>query len=93
MEFEWDHSKALANLEKHGISFEEASDVFSDWMSSTVVDPEHSTGESRLLIFGRTKSGKSVVVSFTERGDILRIISARRMSRRETNAYELGPYE
>ena len=90
MEFEWDSRKALLNLDKHAISFEEATDVFDDDLSSTVADPDHSSKEARFLIFGLSKQQSHLVVSFTDRGDRIRIISARRMSRREIGAYEQG---
>ena len=88
MEFEWDPAKALSNQKKHGISFEEATGVFDDNLSSTVLDPDHSVSEFRFLIFGLSKFGKYLVVSFTERNDRIRIISARCMSRHEIRAYE-----
>lgn len=88
MDFEWDPEKAEDNLAKHGVSFAEATEVFGDDLSSTVADPEHSHGERRYLIFGRSRSGKYLVVSFAERGDTLRLISARVMTRRERKAYE-----
>ena len=55
MEFEWDSRKALQNIEKHAISFEEATDVFDDDLSSTTADPDHSSSEDRFLIFGLSK--------------------------------------
>lgn len=88
MEFEWDRGKARANKRRHGVSFTEASEVFADTLSSTVSDPDHSEEEERFVIFGRSVDGKYLVVSFTERGDRIRIISARTMTRRERLAYE-----
>ena len=88
MDFEWDESKADANKRKHGVTFSEATEVFGDELSSFVVDPNHSSGEERLLLFGRTESRKHLVVSFTERAEIVRIISARRMTPSERKAYE-----
>ena len=88
MDFEWDPEKAEDNLAKHGVSFAEATEIFGDDLSSTAADPEHSHGERRYLIFGRSRSDKYLVVSFTERGDTLRLISARAMTRRERKAYE-----
>ena len=88
MEFEWDVTKASQNIEKHGVSFEEGTDVFDDDLSLTVPDPDHSEDENRYLIFGRSKQQNHLVVSFTDRGDRIRIISARRMSRQEIRAYE-----
>ena len=88
MEFEWDPAKARENLEKHGVSFEEATTVFRDPLSSTAGDPDHSADELRFLIFGLSGGSRNLVVSFTERGDRIRIISARPMTRREIDAYE-----
>ncbi|MDH4323904.1 MAG: BrnT family toxin [Betaproteobacteria bacterium] len=88
MIFEWDPEKARENEQKHGISFAEASQVFDDDHSSTVQDPDHSVDEARYLIFGASKQGKHLVVSYTERGDRIRLISARQMTARERRAYE-----
>lgn len=86
--FEWDPDKARENEQKHGVSFLEASQVFDDDHSSTVQDPDHSVDEARYLIFGGSKQGKYLVVSYTERGDRIRLISARQMTARERKAYE-----
>jgi uncharacterized DUF497 family protein len=86
--FEWDSDKARDNEQKHGVSFLEASEVFDDDHSSTVRDPDHSADEARYLIFGASKQGKHLVVSYTERGDRIRLISARAMTSRERRAYE-----
>jgi uncharacterized DUF497 family protein len=88
MNFEWDPAKARANESKHGVSFFEACEVFDDDHSSAVPDPDHSTDEGRSLIFGVSKGGKYLVVSYTERGDRIRLISARSMTPRERKAYE-----
>ena len=88
MDFEWDESKADANKTKHGVTFWEATEAFSDELSSFVVDPDYSTGEERFLLFGQTKNRKYLVVSFTERAEVVRIISARRMTPSERRAYE-----
>ena len=88
LEFEWDPRKARANQRKHGVSFEEATDVFSDNLSSTASDPDHSEGELRFVIFGRTKTDRYLVVGFTERDDRIRLISARLMMPSERQAYE-----
>ena len=86
--FEWDPDKARDNEQKHGVSFLEASEVFDDDHSSTVQDPDHSVGGARYLVFGASKQGKHLVVSYTERGDRIRLISARQMTARERRAYE-----
>jgi uncharacterized protein len=88
MDFEWDERKALANQKKHGVSFLEASEVFADELSSCVHDPDHSEEEERFLLFGVSMKGNFLVVSFTERAETIRIISARTMTRQERNAYE-----
>lgn len=86
--FEWDPEKARENEQKHGVAFSEATEVFSDDNSSTVPDPDHSTGEERYIIFGATKQGRHLVVSYTEREERVRLISARQMTPRERRAYE-----
>jgi len=86
--FEWDTGKAAANLGKHGVSFDEAATVFADVLSATARDPDHSRGESRLLTFGMSSTGRILVVSHTDRGAIIRIISARPATRYERKIYE-----
>ena len=88
MDFEWDETKARSNQRKHGVSFLEATEVFSDDYSSCVHDPDHSYDEERYLLFGVSLKGNHLVISFTEKLDIIRIISARPMTRQERNAYE-----
>jgi uncharacterized DUF497 family protein len=77
-----------ANLAKHGVGFEEASTIFRDPLSLTIPDPEHSLSEERYITMGRAVTGKLLVVVHTERGDNIRIINARRASRRERKVYE-----
>ena len=72
------------NLAKHGIPFEEAATVFGDPFSATIFDPAHSQTEDRFIILGRSHLDKLLVVVHTERGDNIRIISARRASRART---------
>jgi uncharacterized DUF497 family protein len=86
--FEWDHKKATANLRKHQVSFLEAVSVFYDPMSATGDDPEHSIDEQRFVTFGISASGRLLVVAHTERGDAIRIISARLATRAERGIYE-----
>jgi uncharacterized DUF497 family protein len=86
--FEWDTAKVAANLRKHGVSFDEASSVFADVLSATAHDPDHSRGESRLLTFGMSGAGRILVVSHTDCGAIIRIISARPATRHERKIYE-----
>lgn len=89
--FEWDQEKAESNLEKHGVSFEEAATAFGDTLSITITDPAHSEGEIRYLLIGLTTAQRAVVVAHTERGDNIRIISARLATRKEIRDYEQGP--
>ena len=86
--FEWDPEKAEINKRKHGVSFEEAATAFGDALSITVPDPDHSVGEHRFILIGRTHTGKTVVVAHSERRNRIRLISARRATRREMRAYE-----
>ena len=86
--FEWDPEKARANEQNHAVTFAEASEVFDDDHSSSVRDPDHSLDEDRYLIFGASKDGKYLVVSYTERDERIRLISARPMTPRERRAYE-----
>jgi len=88
LSFEWDERKAKSNLAKHGVSFEEASTVFGDPLSLTILDPAHSQGEDRSIVLGQSHQRELLVVVHTERGDHIRIISARRASRRERKSYE-----
>jgi uncharacterized DUF497 family protein len=88
LNFEWDANKARLNLAKHGVHFEEAATVFGDPFSVTIFDPAHSQTEDRFVILGRSHLDKLLVVVHTERGDNIRIISARRASRRERKQYE-----
>jgi uncharacterized DUF497 family protein len=90
MTFGWDPEKAAANLRKHGVSFSEASSVFLDALGVTGSDPDHSVGEHRLITFGVSSQGRLLVVSHTERGDVIRIISARVSTRSERKIYEQG---
>lgn len=86
--FEWDKNKARSNLSKHSVSFEEASTVFGDPNSITITDPAHSQDEERYVLLGRSYRGKIIVVVHTERGENIRIISARAANRKEKQTYE-----
>ncbi|MBN1972413.1 MAG: BrnT family toxin [Sedimentisphaerales bacterium] len=88
MQFEWDTKKARLNFKKHKVYFEEAATVFYDPLSATFDDAEHSAGEQRLITIGFSSKGHLLVVSHTERGKELRIISAR-----HTTAYERKKHE
>lgn len=86
--FEWDFKKAKTNLEKHGISFEEASTAFRDPLSLTIDDPLHSRDEERLVLIGMSYNNYLLIVVHTERGDNIRIISARKATKKERKYYE-----
>ena len=88
LSFEWDENKAKSNLAKHGVSFQEASTVFGDPLSLTISDPAHSQAEDRFIIIGHSHQRELLVVVHTERGDNMRVVSARRASRRERKTYE-----
>ncbi|MGH8308592.1 MAG: BrnT family toxin [Steroidobacteraceae bacterium] len=88
MQFEWDTEKARANTRKHGVSFDEAMTVFSDPLSATFNDPDHSAGEERLLTIGHSEDRRLIVVCHTERGDAVRIISARLATAHERRRHE-----
>jgi len=86
--FEWDPEKPQQNARRHGVSFEEAATVFGDPLSLTVDDRMHSIGEQRYVTLGLSVNRRLLVVAHTERGDTVRIISARRATPRERTAYE-----
>ena len=88
MKFEWDARKERVNLEKHGISFAEATTVFGDPLAGTIPDPDHSGGEERLVTVGYSAKNRLIVVSHTEAGDTVRIISAREATSHERKTYE-----
>ena len=88
--FEWDHQKAERNATKHRVTFQEAATVFADSLSVTFPDPDHSLDEERFITVGTSETGKVLIVAHTDRGDRIRIISARRTTRREKEFYEEG---
>ncbi len=88
MQFEWDPKKARLNLRKHKVSFEEAVTVFYDPLSATFDDADHSVAEQRFITVGFSSQGRLLVVSHTERGKALRIISARRATAHERKKHE-----
>ena len=90
MQFEWDSAKARANLSKHGVSFDEAKTLFDDPLYVDFYDPDHSDGEYRYIIIGRSRQGRLLIVSYTERNDTIRIISSREVTPTEREAYEEG---
>ena len=85
--FDWDEEKARANLRKHKVSFEEAETVFDDPLSITISDPDHSKSERRFLDIGESENGRIIVVSYTQRGSITRLISGRVATRTERQKY------
>ena len=86
--FEWSSVKAIANAEKHGVTFDEASTVFGDPLALLMPDPDHSENEERYLLLGMSTHQRLLVVAFAERPPRTRIISARRPTRRERRSYE-----
>jgi uncharacterized protein len=88
LQFEWDPEKASQNKRKHQVTFEEAATVFADFLSATAPDPDHSDTEDRFIIVGVSKQQRPLLVSFTERGDQIRIISARELTSAERKQYE-----
>ena len=89
-EFAWDPIKAASNLQKHGVSFTEAATVFFDPLSITVPDPMHSLSEDRFVITGLSYQQRHLVVVHSDRGDRIRIISARLATSSERKKYESG---
>ncbi len=89
LRFTWDPQKADRNLQKHGVSFPEASSVFGDRLALDIDDPVHSEGEPRFVILGNSEGRRLLVVVYTEpEADTIRIISARRAAPRERRNYE-----
>lgn len=89
IDFEWDERKAASNVEKHGVSFEAAADAFSDPYARIIDDPDHSDDEERFILIGMSLSSGVLTVSHCvrEQGSVIRIISARRSTRREESQY------
>jgi uncharacterized DUF497 family protein len=91
LRFVGNQRKAVTNEKKHGVGFPEATTVFDDTLSSTIVDPDHSVGQERFLILGMSSLHRLLVVSHVEQGsDTIRIVSARRANSRERRDYEEG---
>ena len=88
MEFEWDPKKAARNLRKHRVSFSEAASVFGDRLGTTVSNPDHSLAEDRYITVGMSSRRRLLMVAHTERGERIRIINARELTRAERDAYE-----
>ena len=90
MDCEWDGEKAAGNLEKHGISFVDAATVFDDPLYVDFYDPDHSSDEHRYLVIGVSQEGRLLIVSYTDRNGVVRLISAREVTSAERKAYEEG---
>lgn len=91
LEFEWDEDKAASNVRKHHVAFEEAATVFSDPLAAIFDDEVHSGKEQREIIIGHSADNRLLLVCFTERAGVIRIISARRATKRERRDYEENP--
>jgi uncharacterized DUF497 family protein len=87
MSFEWDHNKATINLDKHGVDFADAATVFDDSNAVTIDDPDHN--EERFVTIGMDAYGRILVVVYTWRGDVIRIISARKSTKHEQKQYKV----
>ena len=87
MVYEWDSGKATANLKKHQVAFTEAATVFLDPLAVTYQDPDHSEGEHRYVTVGESSRRRVILVAHLDRGDRIRIISARRATRKEAHEY------
>jgi uncharacterized protein len=90
MKYAWDDNKAVKNLAKHGISFTEAKTIFDDPLYVDFYDLDHSDDEERYLIVGESNRGRLLIVSYTERRESIRIISAREVTKSEREIYEEG---
>ena len=86
--FEWDEKKASSNVQKHGVTFEEATTVLQDELSLTIHDAPHSIAEERFAEMGLSSKGHILVVIYTERGNNIRILSCRKATAHERKAYE-----
>ena len=86
--FEWDPDKAKKNMKVHGVSFDEASTSFKDVLSLAIYDPLHSEGEDRMVLIGNSFKNRMLVIVHTERGNKIRIISARKATKKERKQYE-----
>ena len=86
--FEWDDKKAKSNLIKHNVSFEEASTAFGDDLSITIEDQLHSRDENRFILIGKSINYKTLIVVHIEEIDLIRIISARKATKKEQKIYE-----
>ena len=88
MNFEWDPAKARTNRRKHRVTFEEAATVYGDVLALTYPDPDHSFSEQRFITVGMSSAKRVLIVAHTERGESIRIISARNAAQHEREHYE-----
>jgi len=88
LEFEWDSRKDASNLRKHGVSFEEAASVFNDLLAAVYEDPDHSVREQRYLTIGTSNRGRLLHIAYADRGERIRIINARKVTKTERDLYE-----
>lgn len=88
IKFEWDLNEAEKNLQKHRVAFGEAATIFSNRLSITIYDPDHSDREDRYITVGISASGRFLMVAHIDRGDRTRIISARELTRKGRKEYE-----
>ena len=86
--YEWDRNKARANAQDHAVTFDEAATVFLDPLALTVPDLFHSEDEDRFLEIGMSALGRLLMVVYTARGRVIRIISARKATKTERKTYE-----
>ncbi|MBI0129944.1 MULTISPECIES: BrnT family toxin [Snodgrassella] len=86
--FEWNQGKAASNIKKHGVSFDEAVTVFWDENALIINDPDHSEDEDRFILLGMSENLRILVVIHCERGDTIRLISARTATKQERKQYE-----
>ncbi|MCL4182335.1 MAG: BrnT family toxin [Burkholderiaceae bacterium] len=89
LRFEWDERKAAANQHRHGVSFEEARTVFFDERARLIDDPDHSADEERFILLGLSSTLRLLVVChcYRSEGNVIRIISARKATARESRSY------
>ena len=89
LHFEWDDEKAMANVKKHGISFEEAKSVFRDERAKLINDPDHSEDEDRFVLLGLSETLRRLVVChcYRDENHVIRIISARKATTKESKSY------
>jgi hypothetical protein len=90
VKFEWDSTKAASNLRRHVVSFDEATTVFADPLAATRLDPRYEVEERRFVTLGHSSAHRLIVVAHVDRGDRIRIITARSATGRERRTYEAG---